>query len=107
MPKVVVIGPRAAMLPFRAVGLEILPADTSEAAKTQLHKLYGENNSELLILLPEEWMPDCANEVAHLRQTPTIAIMAMPSLTGQAGSQLSRVRALVTRSLGVDLMNKE
>lgn len=105
MPKVMVIGKHAAILPFKAVGVEPLDVDSVDEAKAALRKI-RESGEETLVLIPEDIAIECAGEIAHLRQGVSVVVMTLPASTGEVGVQREQVRQLVARSLGVDLMGK-
>ena len=106
MPKVTVIGKHAAILPFRAVGVEPLDVESVDEAKAALRKI-RESGEETLVLIPEDIAVECANEIALLRQGVAAVVMTLPASTGEVGVQREQVRQLVARSLGVDLMGKK
>lgn len=105
MPRVLVIGRRDAILPFRAAGVELVEAEDASAAVAMLRELH-ETLEQGLVLVPEEWAAQCAPAMALLRQSRTVAVIAVPFASGSTGLVRERVRQLVTQSLGVDLMGK-
>ena len=105
MPKVLVVGKHAQILPFKSVGVEPVDVETPDDAKRALRSI-RESGEETLALIPEDLAMECANEIALLRQGTNVVIMTLPAMTGEVGAQRERVRQLVARSLGVDLMGK-
>ena len=105
MPKVVVIGRHAAILPFKSVGVEPLDVESVDDAKKALRGI-RESGEETLILIPEEFAVECTNEIALLRQGTHAVVLSLPATSGEVGVQREQVRQLVARSLGVDLMGK-
>lgn len=105
MPRVMVIGKHAAILPFKSVGVEPCDVEDIDEAKAALRKI-RESGEETLVLVPEEIAAECANEIALLRQGTSVVVLALPAITGEVGVQREQVRQLVARSLGVDLMGK-
>ncbi len=106
MPKVIVIGKHAAILPFRSVGVEPLDIETVDDAKQALRRV-REDGEETLVLIPENLALDCRNEIALLRQGVNAVVLTLPAMEGEVGVQREQVRQLVARSLGVDLMGKK
>ena len=106
MPKVKVVGRRAAILPFRAAGVELEPVEDVEGARNALRAI-RETAEETLVLIPEDMAGECAADIALLRQGSSVIILNLPSFSGAAGIQRERVRQLVARSLGVDLMGRK
>jgi vacuolar-type H+-ATPase subunit F/Vma7 len=105
MPKVIVIGRHAAILPFKSVGVEPVDVETLEDAKQALRNV-RDASEETLVLIPENLALDCRNEIALLRQGTNAVILTLPAMEGEVGIQREQVRQLVARSLGVDLMGK-
>ncbi len=106
MPRVTVIGKHAAILPFKAVGVEPLDVESIDDAKAALKKI-RETGEETLVLIPEDIAVECASEIDSLRQGISVVVMTLPASTGETGIQREQVRQLVARSLGVDLMGKK
>ncbi|MCL2001752.1 MAG: V-type ATP synthase subunit F [Planctomycetes bacterium] len=106
MPRVTAIGKHAAILPFKAVGVGLCDVETVDEAKAALRKI-RDDGEETLILIPEDIAAECEYEIAHIRQGTSVVIMTLPASGGEIGVQRERVRQLVARSLGVDLMGKK
>ena len=105
MPKVLVVGRHAQILPFKSVGVEPVDVETPDDAKQALRSI-RESGEETLVLIPEDIAHECVNEIALLRQGANVVIMTLPAMSGEVGAQREHVRQLVARSLGVDLMGK-
>ena len=105
MPKVLVIGKHAQILPFKSVGVEPVDVETTDDAKQALRAI-RESGEETLALIPEDIAEECGTEIALLRQGTNVVVMTLPAMTGEIGTQREHVRQLVARSLGVDLMGK-
>lgn len=106
MPKVIVIGRHAAILPFKSVGVEPVDIESVDDAKQALRKV-RESGEETLILIPEEIAVDCGTEIGLLRQGTHAVVLTLPATFGEVGIQREHVRQMVARSLGVDLMGKK
>ena len=106
MPKVIVIGKHAAILPFKSVGVEPVDVEDVDEARQALRSV-RETGEETLVLIPEDLAVECANEIALLRQGVSAVVMTLPASSGEVGIQREQVRQLVARSLGVDLMGKK
>lgn len=106
MPRVIVIGKHAAILPFKSVGVEPVDIESTDDAKRELRKV-RESGEETLVLIPEEFAVDCDAEIALLRQGVNAVVLTLPATSGEVGLQREQVRQLVARSLGVDLMGKK
>ncbi len=106
MPKVIVIGKHAAILPFRSVGVEPVDIESVDDAKQALRSV-REGGEETLVLIPENLALDCRNEISLLRQGTNVVVLTLPAMEGEVGTQREQVRQLVARSLGVDLMGRK
>ena len=106
MPRVMVMGKHAAILPFKAVGVEIVDIDGVEDAQEKLCALAGAEE-ETLVLIPEDIAVECQAEIASIRKGSSVVVMTLPASSGDAGLQREQVRQLVARSIGVDLMGKK
>ncbi|MDR1518823.1 MAG: hypothetical protein LBU23_01595 [Planctomycetota bacterium] len=106
MPRVKVIGKHAAILPFKAVGAELAGVDDAEGARAALREI-RESGDGTLVFIPEDLAGECAADIGLLRQDSSMVVLNLPSQAGEPGLQRERVRQLVARSLGVDLMGKK
>ncbi len=106
MPKVLVIGKHAAILPFKSVGVEPVDILDADGAKQALRSI-RESGEDTLVLIPEDLAVECQNEIALLRQGTNVVVLTLPASTGEVGVMREHVRQLVARSLGVDLMGKK
>jgi vacuolar-type H+-ATPase subunit F/Vma7 len=100
-----VMGGHAAILPFKAVGVEIRDVDGIADARAVLREVH-ESGGETLLLVPEDLAAGLQNEIALLRQGVSTVVLTLPASSGQPGAQREQVRQLVARSIGVDLMGK-
>jgi vacuolar-type H+-ATPase subunit F/Vma7 len=100
-----VIGGHAAILPFKSVGVEPLDVESAEDARLALRGI-RDAGEEALVFIPEDLAAECANEIATLRQGVNVVVLTLPASSGEVGLQRERVRQLVARSIGVDLMGK-
>jgi vacuolar-type H+-ATPase subunit F/Vma7 len=106
MPKVIVIGKHANILPFKAVGVEPVDVADTDGARQALRAV-REAGEETLVLIPENIALDCENEIRLLRQGTNVVVLTLPATEGEVGLQREAVRQLVARSLGVDLMGRK
>jgi ATP synthase (F/14-kDa) subunit. len=100
------MGKHAAILPFKAVGVEIVDVKGVEEAQEKLCDLAG-TEEETLVLIPEDIAVGCTAEIASIRKGSSIVVMTLPASSGNIGLQREQVRQLVARSIGVDLMGKK
>jgi vacuolar-type H+-ATPase subunit F/Vma7 len=105
MVKVVVIGRRSDILPFKAVGAELIEVEASNGAGDALRS-FRDSSEPLMVLITEDFVSACPNEVSTFREIKKNVLLPIPSLSGIQGIRLNEMRSFVTRSLGVDLLAK-
>lgn len=108
MLKVVAIGRRADILPFRAVGAHLMEVDGAAGptgAAAALDGLRGETGA-VMVMMTEEFVDRCRPQIEAFRAGGARAFLAVPSPATPAGKRLGEMRALVARALGVDLLGR-
>jgi vacuolar-type H+-ATPase subunit F/Vma7 len=99
------MGKRAAILPFRAVGVELMAVEEPDALRQAFRDILA-GETETLVMLPEDLAAECAAEIRTAREGTAVVVLTLPSANGPIGRQRELVRQLVARSIGVDLMGK-
>ena len=103
MHRVVVIGRRDHVLPFRAAGAEVIEAADAAAGRKAVAEVAKREGPGLLILT-EDMADACASEVAAYRRAPERAVLVISSPGGAVGRRMEHVRHVVSHALGVDLL---
>ncbi len=106
MPKVIVIGRRADILPFKAVGANLMEVRDGTEAGAALGGL-GESTEPSLILITEDIMRKCPAEVAEFRENRMNVLLPIPTVNSTPGGRLEEMRALIARAIGVDLLGRK
>ena len=107
MAKVIVIGNKASILFFKAAGAELREVSGPDEAKAALKQL-SQESEPAMVMIPEDLAAECAAEIAAYRQGKERGVLPIPSLgIGGGSNQRGRIRALVARALGVDLLGRE
>ena len=106
MPEVFVIGRRGDVLPFKAAGAEVIEAEDCEGAAAALAKL-ERLTAPCLVMIAEDLARGCADAVAKFRTGRERSVVSIPTLAAKPGAMLDKVRALVARSIGVDLLGRK
>jgi len=106
MPKVIVIGRRADILPFKAVGAELMEVRDEAETGAALGGL-RESVEPSLVLLTEDMAGRCAAEVAEFRENRMNVLLPIPTVNSAPGVRLEEMRALIARALGVDLLGRK
>ena len=83
MYRIVVMGDSGSVMGFRALGLEVCPADTAEEGRAALHRLSKENVG--IIYMTEQLASVLAPEIERCRAALTPAVFPMHCSTTRAG----------------------
>ena len=105
MPKIMAIGHRADILPFKAAGVELLEVETSEDAAAAFDSIMG-ISEPCAVMVTEDLMEAVEEPMAAFRVEKARAVLVIPSMTAAPGARLASIRALVARALGVDLLGR-
>ena len=105
--KTAIIGPRDAIAGFALLGVDILPVDTQEEAEETVTTLIKEKQKDergidvhtyAIIFVTEDFTVD----VSHKDALP--AIIPLPSHQGSTGYGLQRLKRIVERAVGSDIL---
>ena len=110
MPKVFVIGRRADILPFRALGselIEIIPDQVGDRATVSAAFDRVQADEPVMVMMTEDLVSRCPEKIAEFREKPMNMLLPIPSMTASPGIRLEEIRSLVARSLGVDLLGQK
>lgn len=100
--KIAAIGDRSSVMGFRALGLEVCPADDVEQAKAALHRLAKEDYA--IIYLTEGLAQHMGPEIARYNDSLTPAVILIPGKEGSLGIGMSAVKTAVERAVGADIL---
>ena len=100
--KIAVLGDRDSVLGFKALGLEVFPADTVEEAKRVLHELA--KGEYAVIYLTEQYAARMDAEVQRYKDALTPAIILIPGKDGSLGIGMANVKRAVERAVGADIL---
>jgi len=100
--KIAAVGPEEYITPFKAFGVEILPADTAGDAKTQIEKLSLEEYA--VILMVEDIVKELPEVVEHIAQLPRTSLAVIPGFTGTTSFIRQRMRKIAARAAGTDIL---
>ena len=100
--KIAALGDRDSVLGFRALGLDVYPAENSEEAKGILHRLAKDNYA--IIYLTEGFARDMTAEIARYKDSVTPAVILIPGKEGSLGIGMNAVKTAVERAVGADIL---
>jgi len=103
--KIAAIGEADSIIGFLALGVEIYPVTSAEEAATALERIkhdYG------IIFITETVAQEITEMIHTVSQGALPAVVLIPSNQGSRGYALGRIRKIVERAVGADiLMGKE
>lgn len=100
--KIAVLGDKDSVLGFKALGLDVFPAEDVEEAKRTLHALAKE--SYAVIYLTEQYAAGMENEIERYKDDLTPAIILIPGKDGSLGIGMAKVKQAVERAVGADIL---
>lgn len=102
MYKIAVLGDKDSVLGFRALGLDVFPADHAEQVRPILHRLAREGYA--IIYLTEQLASGLSAEVARYKDELTPAIILIPGKEGPLGIGMANIKTAVERAVGADIL---
>ena len=97
MYRIAVIGDPDSVLGFKALGLEVCPAEDVEQARQAIHRMAKENYA--ILYLTEQLAAQLQSEIAR-----TPAIILIPGKEGSLGIGMANVTNAVERAVGADIL---
>jgi V/A-type H+-transporting ATPase subunit F len=102
MYRIAVLGDRESVMGFKALGLDVYPAETVDEARGILHRLAKENCA--VIYLTEQLGVQMEAEIARYKDQLTPAIILIPGKEGSLGIGMANVKRAVERAVGADIL---
>ena len=100
--RIAVLGDQASVLGFKALGLDVYPAETVEAAREILHRLAKSDTA--IISLTEQLAQGLAAEIGRDKANLTPGIIILPAKRGRLGIGMANVKKSVERAVGADIL---
>ena len=100
--KIAVLGDRDSVLGFKALGLEVFPAEYAEEARPVLHQLA--RGGYAVVYLTEQLAVDMQEEIQRYKDDLTPAIILIPGKEGSLGIGMQNVKQSVERAVGADIL---
>ena len=101
MYKIAVLGDRDSVLGFKALGLDVVFVEDTDAARTELHRLAREDYA--IIYITEQLAKDRPGEIAKYKDAVTPAVILIPGKTGSLGLGASALQSAIERAVGADI----
>ena len=100
--RIAVLGDRDSVLGFKALGLDVYPAETAEEARPILHRLAREDTA--ILYLTEQLAAQLQPEIARYQDALTPAIILIPGKEGSLGIGMANIKTAVERAVGADIL---
>lgn len=100
--RIAVLGDRESVLGFKALGLDVFPAESVEEAKSTLHRLAKENYA--VVYLTEQLAQYMTDDLARYKDELTPAVILIPGKEGPLGIGMANVKKSVERAVGADIL---
>lgn len=100
--KIAVLGDRDSVLGFKALGLDVFPADTAEEARPILRRLAREEYA--VVYLTESYAAKLTEELERYKDEVTPAVILIPGKEGSLGIGMENVKRAVERAVGADIL---
>ena len=100
--KIAVLGDRESVMGFKALGLEVCPAETVEEAKATLHRLAKDNCA--VVYLTEQYAAEMEAELERYKDELTPAIILIPGREGSLGIGKASIQRSIERAVGADIL---
>lgn len=103
MYKIGVIGDKASVSGFKAVGLSVFPCGDGAEAKKELSRLVKEEDYAI-IYITEGLCKDLIDEMEKYKDLKIPAIIPIPGMDGSYGIGMRNVKKSVERAVGADIL---
>lgn len=101
MYKIAVIGDKASVFGFAAIGIEVFEATEAKEAAALLKKMSEENYA--VVYITEQLASLIPNVIDKYRTAVTPAIILIPGVSGNTGEGMKNVSRLVEQAVGSDI----
>lgn len=102
MYDIAVLGDRQSVMGFKALGLTVVPAETTEEGRSALLQLAKEGCS--IIYITEQLALELQAEIARYDDCPSPAVILIPGKGGSLGVGMANVKRSVERAVGADIL---
>ena len=100
--RIAVLGDRESVLGFKALGLDVFPAESVEEARSTLHRLAKENYA--VVYLTEQLAQYMTEDLGRYKDELTPAVILIPGKEGSLGIGMANVKKSVERAVGADIL---
>lgn len=102
MYKIAVLGDKDSVLGFRALGLEAVPVETVDQAKTALHRMAKEDYA--VVYITETFAAQMTADIQHYKDELKPAVILIPGREGSLGIGKTNLQKAIERAVGADIL---
>ena len=102
--RVAVLGDRESVMGFRALGLDVFPAERENAAEVFASALHAEGQPYAIIYITEELIAPLKEQIAAVKEHMVPAIIPIPSKNGSLGLGMNALTDAVERAVGANIL---
>jgi len=103
MYKIAVLGDRDSVLGFSALGLDVFPVESGEAAARKLREL-ARSGLYAIIYVTETYYNELKSEMDRYKDNVTPAIILIPGADGASGIGKKAIDEAVERAIGANII---
>lgn len=104
-PDIAMIGDRDSILGFKALGVSIFPAENREKVTSAFKTTVDEEYK--IVFITDDVMPEQEEIAMRLRDKDFPVVIPIPSNKGSTGLGTERLRGLVRKAAGADILSEE
>lgn len=101
MYKIGVLGDRDSVLGFKALGLDVVFAETPEKARHELHRMA--KGEYAVIYITEQLAQFIGSDIDRYKDNMTPAVIMIPGKTGSLGLGQAALQSAIERAVGADI----
>jgi V/A-type H+-transporting ATPase subunit F len=105
MSKIAIVGRKDVYLGFKALGLRVVDARTASEAEQAIQELVAQEY--VIIFIAESLAAELGSVIERYRKQATPAMVMIPDNRGSLGIARERVRKLVERAVGIDILSRK
>ncbi len=100
--QIAVLGDKDSVLGFKALGLSTFPVESTDEARTILHRIAREDYA--VVYLTEQLAAQMEADIARYKDELTPAIILIPGKEGSLGIGMNNIKKAVERAVGADIL---
>lgn len=105
MYKIGVVGEKDSIIAFLALGITIMPVETSHDAEMAINKMAKDGYG--IIFVTETIAKDIKETIDMYKNEMLPAVILIPGSQGSLGIGLGRIKDNVEKAVGVDILSKK